>query len=138
MIFFIKSSQISGCVGESSNAMLISLSGTASQLDTIASNQINQDRANALHQSATSLQLAAWIMAQLQSSVHAIYSPEGICGEGESSTTKILGSLSNAITGYIPIVAMLGNQVTKFFSGGHVSLGLLPFLGISAGAEGHY
>jgi len=102
--------EISGCVGESSNAMLISLSGTASQLDTIASNQINQDRANALHQSATSLQLAAWIMAQLQSSVHAIYSPEGICGEGESSTTKILGSLSNAITGYIPIVAMLGNQ----------------------------
>jgi len=101
---------LSGCVGESSNAMVISLSGTASQLDTIASNHINQDRANALHKSATSLQLAAWIMAQLQSSVHTIYSQEGICGDGESSTAKILGSLSKAITGYLPIVAMMGTQ----------------------------
>jgi len=102
--------ELSGCVGESSNAMVISLSGTASQLDTIASNHINQDRANALHKSATSLQLAAWIMAQLQSSVHTIYSQEGICGDGESSTAKILGSLSKAITGYMPIVAMMGTQ----------------------------
>ena len=108
--------------------MLISLSGMASQLDTIASNEINQDRANSLHKSATSLQLAAWVMAQLQSSVHTFYSQirpllvrfyfslldqEGICGDEDSSTTEILGSLSKAIPGYIPIVTILGNQVIR-------------------------
>ena len=35
---------------------------------------------------------------------------DGICGDQQSSTTDILGSLSEAITGYIPIVSMLGNQ----------------------------
>ena len=35
---------------------------------------------------------------------------DGICGAQRSSTTAILGSLSEAITGYIPIVSMLGNQ----------------------------
>ena len=69
--------QLDGCAGESSNAMLISLSGMASQLDTIASNEVNQDKASSLHQSATSLQLAAWVMAQLQSSVHTFYSQVG-------------------------------------------------------------
>merc|ERR1739838_698273 len=85
--------ELSGCAGESSNAMLISLSGMASQLDTIASNEVNQDRATSLHKSATSLQLAAWVMAQLQSSVHTFYSQEGICGDKDSSTAEILGSL---------------------------------------------
>merc|ERR1739838_1114815 len=102
--------ELTGCAGESSNAMLLSLSGMASQLDTIANNEINPDKATSLHKSATSLQLAAWVMAQLQSSVHTIYSQEGICGDKDSSTAEILGSLSKAITGYIPIVTMLGNQ----------------------------
>jgi len=102
--------QLNGCAGESSNAMLISLSGMASQLDTIANNEVNQDKASSLHQSATSLQLAAWVMAQLQTSVHTFYSQEGICGDKDSSTADILGSLSKAITGYIPVVTMLGNQ----------------------------
>ena len=35
----------------------------------------------------------------------------GICGQEKSSTAEILGSLSQAITGYVPIVTMLGNQV---------------------------
>jgi len=102
--------ELTGCAGASSNAMLISLSGMASQLDTIANNEINPAKASSLHKSATSLQLAAWVMAQLQSSVHTIYSQEGICGDKDSSTAEILGSLSRAITGYIPIVTMLGNQ----------------------------
>jgi len=102
--------ELSGCAAESSDALLISLSGMASHLDTIASNEVNEDKASSLHKSATSLQLAAWVMAQLQSSVHTFYSQEGICGSEESSTTEILGSLSKAITGYIPIVTMLGNE----------------------------
>ena len=37
---------------------------------------------------------------------------DGICGGSEgSSTPEILGSLSQAISGYIPIVQMLGNEV---------------------------
>jgi hypothetical protein len=72
-------------------------------------------------------------MAQLQSSVHTFYGQvrrllvtfcflymffiqEGICGDKDSSTTDILGSLSKAITGYIPIVTMLGNQVMSSVS----------------------
>ena len=35
----------------------------------------------------------------------------GICGQEKSSTAEILGSLSQAITGYVPIVTMLGNEV---------------------------
>ena len=40
-----------------------------------------------------------------------LFIQEGICGDKNSSTTEILGSLSKAITRYIPIVTMLGNQV---------------------------
>ena len=37
---------------------------------------------------------------------------DGICGGNSgSSTPEILGSLSQAIAGYIPIVKMLGNEV---------------------------
>ena len=36
----------------------------------------------------------------------------GICGQEKSSTAEILGSLSQAITGYVPIVTMLGNEVS--------------------------
>merc|ERR1739838_1005012 len=103
--------ELSGCAGESSNAMLISLSGMASQLDTIASNEVNQDRATSLHKSATSLQLAAWVMAQLQSSVHTLYSQEGICGDKDSSTAEILGSLSKAQTDIERLEAKSGTSL---------------------------
>ena len=36
---------------------------------------------------------------------------EGGCGQASSSTAEILGSLGRAVTGYIPIVSMLGDQV---------------------------
>ena len=36
---------------------------------------------------------------------------EGGCGQGSSSTGEILGSLGRALTDYIPIVSMLGDQV---------------------------
>ena len=38
------------------------------------------------------------------------YVEDGICGEEKSSTAEILGSLSEAISGYIPIVSMLGDE----------------------------
>ena len=114
----------------------------ASHLDTIASNEVNEDKASSLHKSATSLQLAAWVMAQLQSSVHTFYSQvkttfsngvnlisssqEGICGSEESSTTEILGSLSKAITGYIPIVTMLGNEVCRLMRKKDIHSSLFP------------
>ena len=151
--------------------MLISLSGMASQLDTIAASEADQSRASDLHQTATSLQIAAWALSTLQQSVHGFYGAvsarqimrcnaqimqattcitllaccgenfshfchflhhfisvlvcllgnvaltmqntfqSGICGQEKSSTAEILGSLSQAITGYVPIVTMLGNQV---------------------------
>ena len=37
---------------------------------------------------------------------------EGGCGQGSSSTGEILGSLGRALTDYIPIVSMLGDQVS--------------------------
>ena len=53
--------------------MLISLSGMASQLDTIAASEADQTRASDLHQTATSLQIAAWALSTLQQSVHGFY-----------------------------------------------------------------
>ena len=65
--------QISSCAGSSSSQMLISLSGMASQLDTIAASEADQARASDLHQTATSLQIAAWALSTLQQSVHGFY-----------------------------------------------------------------
>ena len=53
--------------------MLISLSGMVSQLDTIAASEADQSRASDLHQTATSLQIAAWALSTLQQSVHGFY-----------------------------------------------------------------
>ena len=53
--------------------MLISLSGMASQLDTIAASEADESRASDLHQTATSLQIAAWALSTLQQSVHGFY-----------------------------------------------------------------
>ena len=73
-------------------------------------------------QAATSLQLAAWAMAQLQSSVHTLYrcrqrqrqrQPSmhpllsGVCEEGKTSSADILASLARALEGYFPMLAML-------------------------------
>ena len=41
----------------------------------------------------------------------AVLCQEGGCGQASSSTAEILGSLGRAVTGYIPIVSMLGDQV---------------------------
>jgi len=72
----------------------------------------DQAKASDLHQTATSLQIAAWALSTLQQSVHGFYGASGICGQEKSSTAEILGSLSQAITGYVPIVTMLGNEVS--------------------------
>jgi len=106
----LPATQAVGCAGESSNAMLMSLTGMATKLDILAEQQDDPVRAAQLHESATSLQLAAWVMAQLQTSVHTFYTPEGLCGSGKSSAVAILGSLSKAMSGYIPILALMGNQ----------------------------
>ena len=38
-------------------------------------------------------------------------SQEGLCGEGKSSAVAILGSLSMAMSEYLPLLAMMGNEV---------------------------
>ena len=101
--------QVESCAGSSSSSMLVSLSGLASQLDSLAAGEEDQARAEVLQSTATSLQLAAWVISTLQHSVQSFYTQDGICGEESSSTAEILGSLSQAIRGYIPIVSMLGN-----------------------------
>jgi len=49
-------------------------------------------------------------MAQLQKSVHTFYTPEGLCGEGKSSAVEILGSLSMAMSEYMPLLVVMGNE----------------------------
>jgi len=106
----LPATQVSECAGGDSVSMLMSLSGVATKLDLLANEEEDQDKANQLHQTATSLQLAAWVMAQLQKSVHTFYTPEGLCGEGKSSAVAILGSLSMAMSEYMPLLAMMGNE----------------------------
>merc|ERR1712227_229858 len=94
-----------------SGALSLSLAGLGSELDMIASKEVDDVKADKIHKTATSLQIAAWALTQLQSSVKGFYGADGICGGNEgSSTPEILGSLSQAISGYIPIVQMLGNE----------------------------
>jgi len=107
----VPATQVSSCADSSSTTMLMSLSEMASQLDVIADREPDILRADQLHRSATSLQLAAWIMSQLQTSIHTFYNPEGLCDDDQSSTVEILGSLSRAISGYIPIIGLMGNQM---------------------------
>jgi len=106
----LPATQVSECAGGDSVSMLMSLSGVATKLDLLANEEEDQDKANQLHQTATSLQLAAWVMAQLQKSVHTFYTPEGLCGEGKSSAVAILSSLSMAMSEYMPLLAMMGNE----------------------------
>ena len=69
--------EVTTCAGSSSTAMLVSLSGVASQLDTIATRMESEVRASDLHNTATSLQLAAWVMSTLENSVQAFYTKVG-------------------------------------------------------------
>ena len=69
--------EVTSCAGSSSTAMLVSLSGVASQLDTIAAREESEVRASSLHNTATSLQLAAWVISTLENSVQAFYTKVG-------------------------------------------------------------
>jgi len=102
--------EIAGCPDTSTN-LLMTMTGMAATLDTIAEQPgVEAARAESLHQAATSLQLAAWAMAQLQSSVHTLYS--GVCEEGETSAADILASLARALEGYVPMLAMLSTDTS--------------------------
>merc|ERR1712032_1078559 len=105
--------EIAGCPDTSTN-LLMTMTGMAATLDTIAEQPgVEVTRAESLHQAATSLQLAAWAMAQLQSSVHTLYS--GVCEEGETSAADILASLARALEGYVPMLAMLRSSQIMMF-----------------------
>ena len=69
--------EVTTCAGSSSTAMLVSLSGVATQLDTFAAMEESEERAASLHSTATSLQLAAWVISTLENSVQAFYTKVG-------------------------------------------------------------
>ena len=69
--------EVTSCASSSSTAMLVSLSGVASQLDTMAAKEESEVKASSLHNTATSLQLAAWVMSTLENSVQAFYTKVG-------------------------------------------------------------
>lgn len=101
--------EISSCPEASTNSVLMTMTGLAATLDTIAEAPgVEEARSSGLHKAATSLQLAAWVMAQLQASVHTMYS--GLCVEGRTSSADILAALSRAVEGYLPVVTMLGTE----------------------------
>ena len=70
--------EVRSCAGSSSSAMLISLSGVASQLDSMAAREEDEERASSLHTTATSLQLASWAISTLENSVQAFYTKVGL------------------------------------------------------------
>ena len=80
--------EVTTCAGSSSTAMLVSLSGVASQLDTMAAREESEARASSLHNTATSLQLAAWVMSTLENSVQAFYTKVG-----QEDTVRVRRSL---------------------------------------------
>ena len=61
------------CAGSSSGALSLSLAGLGSELDMIASKEVDNVKADKIHKTATSLQIAAWALTQLQSSVKGFY-----------------------------------------------------------------
>ena len=69
--------EVTSCAGASSSAMLVSLSGVASQLDSLAAREETEERASSLHHTATSLQLAAWAISTLENSVQIFYTKVG-------------------------------------------------------------
>jgi len=106
----LPATQVSDCASEDSAHMLMSFSNVATKLDILANAREQKEDSDRLHRIATSLQLAAWVMAQLQKSVHTFYKPEILCGEGKSSELHILDSLTKAMAEYMPILNMMGSQ----------------------------
>lgn len=102
--------EIESCPDTSTNSIVMTMTGMAASLDTIAEEPgTEEDRAQGLHQAATSLQLAAWVMAQMEASVHTMYS--GLCEEGRS-TADILAALAAAMDGYAPMLAVLSTETS--------------------------
>ena len=109
--------------------MIGSISSIASQLDTVANYETNPRKSKALHDKATSLQLSSWALVQLKHAVKLFYSQvisyqyirtilpclicsqDGICSSDSSSPSTILDTLSKAVTGYVPVATIIGNQV---------------------------
>jgi len=107
----LPSTESTSCGGP--NAMLISMSNVATEVDVVANTIENQENGKSpvLREAATSLQLAAWILAQLQKSVHSFYDQNGICNENENaSTAAILKSLAKTMASYKPMLGMLGPE----------------------------
>jgi len=102
--------QMPGCGEDDSSSMIGSISSIASQLDTVANYQPNPRKAKSLHDKATSLQLSSWAMVQLKHAVKLFYSQDGICRSDPSSASTILETLSKAVTGYVPVATIIGNQ----------------------------
>merc|ERR1739838_1254012 len=102
--------QIPGCSADDSTSLLVSMSSLASQLDSLANVEPNQRRSKSLHDKATSLQLSSWVMVQLKHAVKLFYSQDGICNTDSSTTSTILDTLSRAVTGYVPVATIIGNQ----------------------------
>ena len=61
------------CAGSSSEALSVSLAGLATELDVIGSKERDIVKADKIHKTATSLQIAAWALTQLQTSVKGFY-----------------------------------------------------------------
>jgi len=102
--------EIPGCGEDESSSMIGSLSSIASQLDTVANYESNPRKSKALHDKATSLQLSSWALVQLKHAVKLFYSQDGICSSDSSSPSTILETLSRAVTGYVPVATIIGNQ----------------------------
>jgi len=107
----LPSSEIASCGGP--NAMLISMSNVATEVDVVANTIEDEEteKSSILREAATSLQLSAWILSQLQKSVHTFYDKDGICKDNENaSTAAILKSLTKAMESYKPMLGMLGPE----------------------------
>jgi len=109
----LPATSISSCDAVTPNAMLVSLSSMATGMDVVANSVENQEngKSSSLHEAATSLQLAAWILSELQKSVYTLYQQEGTCGHN-GSTVSILKTLAKAMDGYKPVFDVLGTETS--------------------------
>jgi len=109
----LPATSVSSCDAVTPNAMLVSLSSMATGMDVVANSVENQEngKSSSLHEAATSLQLAAWILSELQKSVYTLYQQEGTCGQN-GSTVSILKTLAKAMDGYKPVFDVLGTETS--------------------------
>ena len=70
--------QVAGCASSSTSSVMMSLLAVGSRMDDIALNEVSNDRADALREAATNLQLAGWVLGQLQDTVNTFCSE--VCG----------------------------------------------------------